>query len=132
MLRRTILALQQMNATFPEIDQIGQAIKVATPNPRKLSMPTLIAEIDGATHHLALDTIQESPATKEIVLRAARFQPKIPEDQITHVLFDMSEASLTIEGDDTGLVANGVAQGQVFSLITANGHSISIGADQFL
>lgn len=94
-------------------------------------MTTLIATLQGRTFYISLDSIQESPQGKDIVLRAASHQPDLKEGELTEVLFDLNDATLRILGDGQVLVQQGVAQGLNFTLFTSNGYSVEIDSEQF-
>ena len=89
-------------------------------------MTTLIATLEGRTFHITLDSVQESPQAKDIVLRASSHQPDLKEGELTNVLFDLKEAALRIFGDGQVLVRQGVKKRLSFNLFTSNGHSVGI------
>lgn len=93
-------------------------------------MTTLTVTLDESEYQVDIETVQNNSRDKKIMLHASGYQPDLKEGDITHVLFEIDGAKLSIRGDDAIPVQDAATAGMPMSLIYRN-QEVEIEGEQF-
>lgn len=92
-------------------------------------MTTLTITLGERDYQVDIEKIQSNSGDKKVTLHAAGYQPGLEEGDMTHLLFEIEGAELSIGGEGATLVQDAAAAGMPIALIYRN-HEVEIEGEQ--